>query len=95
MLSGTACSPTIQKERIDLDPSQLESCPRTVESPGELPDEGAFQVEVDGGLVWVVPIEKAHRREGLLVQGALVFRGAWLRCRSVVIYVETVTSEHP
>lgn len=38
--------------------------------------------------VWVVSLSSANNRENLLTDAAVRFRGAWIDCRSVVIYVE-------
>lgn len=62
----------------------LEQCPLVVAAPGALPARHPFALE-DGRIV--VPIEEANARENMLVSGALVFKGAWVECRSVVVYV--------
>lgn len=82
---GTACSNNERIRSAPIDKAVLDDCPREVMAPGELPARTPFRLP-DGRIV--VPIEQANARENMLVSGALVFRGAWLQCRSVVIYVE-------
>ena len=84
ILFGTACS-TSRIDHAAIDPAILADCPREVESPGELPLR-ATAVLPDGSLA--VPIASANERELMLTRGILAFRGAWTKCRSVVIYVE-------
>lgn len=83
---GTAgCGINPRVDSAPLDRAKLEECPRAVHSPGVLPDRHPFTLD-DGRVV--VPIGEVNARENMLTQGALVFKGAWVQCRSVVIYVE-------
>lgn len=41
----------------------------------------------------VVPIEQANDRENMLVEAAVLYRGAWVQCRNVVVYVEEVDAQ--
>lgn len=85
-LFGTAaCGLTPRIENAGLDPAVLDDCPRSVEAPGDLPARVPFRLP-DGRLV--VPIEQVNARENALTGAALLFRGYWLECRSVVVYVE-------
>lgn len=86
MLCGTAaCGLTPKVENAGLDPAVLGDCPRQVEAPGDLPARTPFTLP-DGRTV--VPIDQANARENALTGAALLFRGYWLQCRSVVVYVE-------
>lgn len=70
----------------------MASCPRELDAPGGAVDLPARDiVEVDGRQL--VPIDQANVRENLLLSGAIVFRGGWLACRSVVIYAEDRDAE--
>lgn len=84
MMSGAACS-TPRVDHAAIDPLVLADCPRSVESPGELPT-GAQITLPDGTLA--VPQAVAVARETMLTRGLLAFRSAWTQCRSAVIYVE-------
>ena len=88
MLFGAACS--TRSDIATMDQARLNECPRSVEGPGELPEQEMFQLD-DGR--WVVPIENVNEREGMATQAALIFRGAYVQCRSVVIYVEDWQAE--
>lgn len=67
------------------DPAVLQACPLRVESPGALPARVPVQL-ADGS--WAVPMDQADSRENMLTKGALAFRGAWLGCKSVVLFVK-------
>lgn len=84
-LLGTAgCGLTPRIENAGLDPAVLDDCPRTIEAPGDMPQRVPFTLP-DGRTV--VPIEQANARENMLTLGAVVLRGAWIDCLSVVKYV--------
>lgn len=86
MLFGTAaCGLTPRIEHAPLDPAVLADCPRTIEAPGDLPARTPFQLP-DGRVV--VPIDQVNSRENALTAAAVLFRGHWIQCRSVVVYVE-------
>lgn len=82
-----ACGLTPRIEHAGLDPDVLNDCPRTVEAPGPMPKRTPFLLP-DGR--WVVPLDEANARENALTGAALLFRGYWLQCRSVVVYTEKV-----
>lgn len=88
MLSGTACS-TNRVVEGGLDRAKLAECPRTIEAPGELVEREVLTIP-DGRFAGmeVVPVGNANERENMLARGALVFKDGWLKCKSVVIYVE-------
>lgn len=91
MLCGTAaCGLTPRIEHAPLDPAVLDDCPRTIEAPGDLPARTPFTLP-DGRVV--VPIDQANARENALAGAALLFRGYWIECRSVVLYVEQRDAE--
>jgi hypothetical protein len=86
MLCGlAACGLTPRIENAGSDPAVLDDCPRTVESPGPLPAREPFRLP-DGRMV--VPLDQANARENALTGAALIFRGLWVECRSVVVYIE-------
>ena len=87
-MCGTAgCSISPRVESAGLDPGKLAECPRTVEAPGDLPGRTPFML--DNGM-WVVPLDQADARENSLTGAALLFRGMWVQCVSVVRYAEDV-----
>jgi hypothetical protein len=71
-------------QNAGADPAVLDDCPLTVARPGDLPPRAVFALP-DGRRV--VLESEANARENMLVRGAVAYRGAWLGCRSVVIYV--------
>lgn len=84
VIGGAACS-TSRVKHAELDPAVLDDCPRTIEAPGELVELQPFTLP-DSRVV--VPFDNAVAHSNMLARGALVFRGAWFACRSVVIYAE-------
>lgn len=99
-VSGATCSDK-RLASAQTDPAVLAECPRGVESPGGLPAReivtlpaGTVLTLPDGSQRTLpresqfVPLADANARENMLVRGALVFRDAYGKCRSVVIYVE-------
>ena len=84
MLLGAGCS-TERPRSAALDPAVTATCPRSVDSPGALPQLAPFTLE-DGRVV--VPVDQVRERERMALAAALIFKGAWLECRSVVIYAE-------
>lgn len=86
MLCGAAgCSTTPRVESAGLDPAVTATCPLTIASPGALPALHPFDLP-DGRTV--APLDEVNARENMLAQGALVLRGGYVQCRSVVIYAE-------
>lgn len=86
---GAACGIDPKIESAAFDPAVLETCPRTIAAPGELVARQELVItEGQYAGMRVVPVENANERENMLVRGALVFKDGYLKCRSVVIYVE-------
>lgn len=90
MLCGAACSTSPRVEYALTDPMVLADCPRTVESPGDLPPRSVVTLP-DGSAA--VPLAQANARELMLTRAILAFREPWQQCRSVVIYVEDRDAE--
>lgn len=89
MMCGAACGTTPRVENASIDPAVLKDCPREITAPGELvAREELIITEGRYAGMRVVPVANANERENMLVRGALVYKDGYLKCRSVVIYVE-------
>lgn len=86
MLCGTGCgTKAIRIEAAHIDRAKLDECPLEVKRPADLPPLAPFLLP-DGRLV--VPEEQVRARDGAVTEAVLLFRGAWLQCRSAVIYAK-------